>query len=190
VIDPINRLDSFHSDTMGYPLAEAKPGETNVVASERHLREEEGYGVVFAFWLLLIYDRCVVSVRPDLEESVERIAEDASDARELFTEAYTTRIDQVCKEVLPMDIAGRLFQSQSYVFYVDDEHFRPFRVPGCRCLTVDDHDLIRQMTGESKYGCPEESLQDGTAFGVICMGKGSSGGTSQSGASTTYSALP
>ena len=66
--DPITRLDNFHSEATGYPLGEAKPGEIYVVASERRFRKEEGYGVVFAFWMLLSYDRCVVSVRPDLRE--------------------------------------------------------------------------------------------------------------------------
>ena len=165
--DPITRLDSFHTETMDYPLSQAEPGEIHVVASERRLRKEEGYGVVFAFWLLLSYDRCVISVRPDLKESIEQIVEDAADAKEFFTEKYRNRIDEVCRTTVPPDIAERLRPSQSYGFYIDKEHFRPFAVPGCRRLTEDDRELIQEMTGSSEYGCPEESIQDGTAFGVI-----------------------
>ena len=96
--DPIIRLDNFHTETMGYPLAESKPGEFRVVESERRFRKEEGYGVVFAFWMLLSYDRCLISVRPGLKESIEEIVNDAADAKELFTEEYRKRIDEVCRE--------------------------------------------------------------------------------------------
>ncbi len=165
--DPITRLDYFHTETMGYPLAEAKPGEIHVVASERRLWKEEGYGVVFAFWMLSSHDRCVVSVRQDLKKSIEEIVRGVSDAKALFTEEYKTRIDEICRSILPREITDRLRPSQSYGFYIDKEHFRPFTVPGCCRVTGDDRELIREMTGSSNYGCPEESLQDGTAFGVI-----------------------
>jgi len=156
---------------MGYPLAQVKPRRICVVASERRLQKEEGYGVVFAFWLLLTYDRCVISVRPDLKESIEEIVIDASDAREFFTEEYKTRIDETCRSIVPKEIAERLWLSQSFNFYVDKAHFRPSNVPGSRRVSEDDGDLIREMTGSSKYGCPEESLKDGTVFGVIADGK-------------------
>ncbi len=169
--DPITRLDNFHTETMGYPLAEAKPGEIRVVRSERRLRKEEGYGVVFAFWMLLSYDRCVISVRPDLKEPIEEVVNDAAGAKELFTEKYRKLIHEVCRTMMPDDIAERLRPSQSYGFYIDEEHFLPFTVPGCRRLTEDDRELIQEMTGSSEYGCPEESLVDGTAFGVVTDGK-------------------
>lgn len=169
--DPIIRLDNFHTQAMGYPLSQAEPGEIHVVTSERRLQREEGYGLVFAFWMLFSYDRCVISVRPDLKESIEKIVRDASDAKKLFTAEYKTRIDETCRSILPGNIAGRLRQSQSYGFYVNKEHFRPFAVPGCRRLTEDDRELIQVMAGSNIYFCPEESLQDGTAFGVIKDGK-------------------
>ena len=169
--DPIIRLDKYHTETMGYPLAEVKPGEIHVVASERRFRKEEGFGVVFAFWMLLSYDRCVISVRPDLKEPIEEIVNDAADAKELFTEKYRNRIDEACRSILSADIVDRLRPSQSYGFYINQEHFRHFTVPGCRRLSEDDRDMIREMTASSEYGCPEESLQDGTAFVVIMDGK-------------------
>lgn len=132
--DPITHLDNFHTDAMGYPLADAKPGEIHVVASERRFRKEERYGVVFAFWMLLSYDRCVISVRPDLKESIEEIVRDASDGKELFTEDHRDRIDKACRSILPTDIADRLRPSQSCGFYVDKEHFRPFAVPAAAVL--------------------------------------------------------
>jgi len=110
--DPITRLDDFHTETMGYLLAVAKPGEIHVVGSERRLRKE-GYGVVFAFWMLLSCDRCVISVRPDLKEPIEEVVNDAADAKELFTEKYRKLIDEVCRTMIPDDIAERLRPSQS-----------------------------------------------------------------------------
>jgi len=104
-------------------------------------------------------------------QSLVNEVRDISDAKDLFTEEYKTRIDVTCRSILPRDISDRLRQSQSYGFYIDKEHFRPFSAPGCRRLTGDDRELIQEMTGSSKYGCPEESLVDGTAFGVIADGK-------------------
>ena len=113
--DPITRLDNFHTETMGYPLAESEPGEIHVVQSERRFRKEEGYGVVFAFWMLLSYDRCVISVRPELEESIEEIVNDAADAKELFTGKYRNRIDDACRSILPGDIADQLGHRRAMV---------------------------------------------------------------------------
>ena len=169
--EPVNRLDSFHTETTGYPLSQAQPGTICVTASERRLLKEEGYGVVFTFWMLLSYGRCVISVRPDLKEPIQRIVRDAADARELFTENYRNRIDKVCRAIVPDDIAEQLRQSHSYGFYIDAEHFRPFAAPGCSRLSQDDRELIQEMLGSNKYGCPEESLQDGTVFGVVKDGK-------------------
>lgn len=152
---------------MSFPFADVKPGEIRMVASERRLQKEEGYGVVFAFWLLLTYDRCVISVR----QSIGQIVKNASSARELFTDKYKTPVDEACRAVLPEDVAERLWPSQSYNFYVDKKHFQPFSVPGCRRLSENDRDLIQEMLGSNVYGCPEESLLDGTVFGVIADGK-------------------
>jgi predicted GNAT family acetyltransferase len=72
---------------------------------------------------------------------------------------------------VPDNIAERLRPSRSYGFYLDKEHFQPVTVPECRRVTEADQDLIQEMTGSSNYGCPEESLRDGTAFGVVVDGK-------------------
>ncbi len=76
---------------------------------------------------------------------------DAADAKKLFTEDYRKRIDEVCRAMVPDDIAERLRPSQSYCFYVGEEHFRPFTVLGCRRLTEDDRGLIQHHHLKGRY---------------------------------------
>ena len=165
------RLDAFYSEVLGCPVTDIAPGEIHVVASERRLRREEGYGVIVPFWLLLTRGRCVISVRPELAEPVQAIVRDAPDAKALFGAEYAGPIEEVCRTVLPADVVERLRNSHSLGFYVDQEHFRPFTVSGCRRLMTEDRELIAEMNRVSVFGCPDESVQDGTAFGVITDGK-------------------
>jgi len=167
----IERLDGFYSEALDGPLAEIEPWEIRVVGSERRLRREEGYGAIFPFWLLLARERCLISVRPDLEEPVQKIVRDAPDARELFEEEYAVLIEEALRKVLARDLLERLRRSHSLGFYATQEHFRPFTVSGCRRLTSEDRALVEEMDDVGVYGCPEESVQDGTAFGVVVDGQ-------------------
>jgi len=168
----VENLDAFYSETLNCMMASIKPGEVRIVLSERRLIREEGYGVIFPFFLLYSGCRSVISVRPDLVEPVSEIVHNISDALALFrnTEALSI-VEFWCKDVISTETAGGPKWSHSFVYYADFEHFRPFTVPECRRLNPDDHDLIEEMNQISEFGCPEESIQDGTAFGVIIDGK-------------------
>ena len=80
-------------------------------------------------------------------------------------------IEEVLREVLPEDMLERLRRSNSFGYYATQERFHPFTVPGCRRLTLADRPLNEEMNRVGVYGCPEESVRDGTAFGVIADGK-------------------
>jgi GNAT superfamily N-acetyltransferase len=167
----LERLDAFHAEVLGCPLAEVEPGEIRVVASERRWRREEGYGVIFPFWLLVTRSRGVISVRPELEEPVRAIVRGATDAAALFGEEYAATLEAACRAVLSADEAQKLFRSHSLNFYADAVHFRSFTVPGCRRLTPDDQELIDEMSRVSAFWCTEECVRFGAAFGVITDGK-------------------
>jgi hypothetical protein len=168
----VERLDAFYSDSLNCVMASIKSGEVRIVLSERRLIREEGYGVVFPFFLLHSGCRSVISVRPDLVEPVSEIVHDISDALALFKNTDALSIVEFwCKDVICTETAGGPKWSHNFVYYVDSEHFRPFTIPECRRLNPDDHDLIEEMNQISEFGCPEESIKDGTAFGVIVDGK-------------------
>lgn len=163
----MERLDAFYSECLGYPLAKVKSGRIRVVPSEHRLCQGEGYGVIFPLLLLHSSCRYILSVRPDLLEIVSAVVRDASDAEALFREDALTIIESWCRDIIPDEDIKRLRWSHSLTHYVDKEHFRPFTVPGCKRLRSEDCNLIEEMSQRSDFGCPEENIQDGIAFGVI-----------------------
>ena len=167
----MEKLDAFYSECLGYPLVKAKSGEVRIASSEHRLCQGEGYGIIFP--LLLLHSNChyILSVRPDLLESVSAIVRGASDAETLFKDDARIIIESWCRDIIPNEVMKKLRWSQSFTHYVDEEHFHPFNVHGCKRLTPEDCDLIKEMDKVSDFGCPIESIQDGTAFGVIIDGK-------------------
>ena len=163
----MERLDAFYSDCLGYPLAKVKSGKVRIVPSEHRLCQEEGYGIIFP--LLLLHSNCryILSVRPDLLEIVSAIVWDVSDAEALFREDALPIIESWCRDIISDEDMKRLRWSHSLTHYVDKEHFHPFTVHGCKRLKLEDCNLIEEMSQSSDFGCPKESIQDGTAFGVI-----------------------
>ena len=88
----MEQLDAFYSECLGFPVEEAKSGGVQVVASERRLRNEEGYGATFPFWMLCSEDRYIISVRPDLLDIVSALVRSESDAKALFNEDVFERL--------------------------------------------------------------------------------------------------
>ena len=65
-------LNEYFGVYLGASLFNLRVGQLRVVASERMTRPEKGWGYTFAIWALLMGDRGVVSVRPDLEPKMTR----------------------------------------------------------------------------------------------------------------------
>ena len=166
----MERLDSFYSEWLGCSLKDVKSGETCIVTSELCLHRE-GYRVIFPFLFLCSGCRYVISVRPDLKEIISNIIHESSDAMVLFRDDVVSSIESWCQDVIPDNVVTGLERYHALVRYVDNEHFRSFTVPECRRLTSEDQNLVEEMNKICKFGCPEESIKDGTAFGVIIDNK-------------------
>lgn len=167
----MEQLDAFYSECLGFPFKKAKSDKAQVVASERRLRNEEGYGAAFPFWMLYSEKRYIISVRPDLLDLVSALVRSESDAKALFNEDGGIIVESWCRSVLPKDGTKKLRRIYSLEYYVDREHFRPFNLPACRRLTLDDFRLIEEMSETSDFGCSDECIKDGTAYGVFADGK-------------------
>jgi len=163
----MEQLDAFYSECLGFSAEKAKSGKTQVFASERRLKNEEGYGVTFPFWMLYSENRYIISIRPDLLDLVSALVRSESDARALFNEDGGIVVESWCRSVLPKDDAKKLRRIHSLEHYVDKEYFRPFNIPECRRLISDDYKLIEKMSEISDFSCPDECIEDGTAFGVF-----------------------
>jgi predicted GNAT family acetyltransferase len=167
----VERLDDFYSECLGYPLKNVQSGEFRIVSSDRRLHYEEGYGIIFPFLLLCSNDRYLISVRPDMSELMSAFVQDISDAKAIFTENGIKVIGSLYQSILSEDIPSGLRWSQSLTHYIDKEHFKPFTVTECRQLTYADQELIDEMSKISEFICPDECIQNGTAFGVVVDGK-------------------
>lgn len=167
----MERLDAFYSECLDYHLKDVQFGEFRIVSSDRRLHYEEGYGIIFPFLLLCSSNRYVISARPDMYELVSAFIQDVSDAEAIFTENGIKAIGSLYQSTLPDDISSRLRWSHSLTHYVDKEHFKPFTVAERRQLTYADQGLIDEMNKISEFMCPDECIQDGTAFGVVVDGK-------------------
>lgn len=168
----MKQLDDFYSECLGFAIRNIKSGKLRVIASERRLINEEGYGIIFPFWMLHSADRYIISVRPDLFDLASTFIRNESDAKTLFDDGAEV-IEIWLKSVLLKDDINKLRKSHSFELFVDREHFKPFNIPECRQLTTDDHALITEMDMDkgSNFGCSDECIRDGTAFGVIINGK-------------------
>jgi hypothetical protein len=164
-------LDAFYSECLGFPVKNVKSGKVRVVDSERRLKHEEGYGIIFPFLMLHSEGRYIISVRPDLLDLVSALVRNESDAQMLFKEDVGVVVESWCRSVLPINTANKLKRSHSFELYVDREHFRSFNLLECRRINTDDNELMEEMNKESDFWCPEECIQDGTAFGVVVDGK-------------------
>jgi len=67
-------VDRLYSARLGVSLADLKPGQVAVAASERRTHAERGYGIVFLLWVMHFGNRAVVSVHPAGGSEVARLA--------------------------------------------------------------------------------------------------------------------
>lgn len=160
-------IDRYVSARLGLDLADADPGLTRVVESERRLAAEQSYGYVHALWFMWLADgRRVVSVPPGAGLQTEALARDVASAPHL--------LDEQLAEVLREPIDGALKARglcptnrvlRDIVFACNDGLLRMHPLDDCRRLTDDS------IPAAEGLDLPAHCFPDGVVYGVVGDGE-------------------
>jgi len=164
-------VDQYFSIYLCYPISQVEESQIIPVSCNRRLKPEVGWSHTVAIWVQIFRERAVISIRPDLFESLKKILIVVPEISQLYTLEWRKKIGSL--------IGSEETDGLVHVLYCTPVHLRLFQVPECRKLQDSDIELYLKMKldlypeYDSNYLVRDiqRNIKDGIAFGVFQEGR-------------------
>jgi hypothetical protein len=155
----VETLDEFFGLYLGRSPGDVRRGEVLLIASERRLRPEMGYGSASVLWAVLSDERLVVSVQPALVNVATGLVQGMT-----VQQCRQTEWQQQVVRTLGRSLGRKLTTFVGPIYYCTQESLRPWRVHPCRPVLAEEIPKLVRADLCDPFGSLDESVREGTCF--------------------------